>query len=30
MHAIRHRVGVGAPIDEVYRAVATRNGVSEW
>jgi uncharacterized protein YndB with AHSA1/START domain len=30
MSDIRHRVGVQAPIDEVYDAVATREGLSHW
>jgi uncharacterized protein YndB with AHSA1/START domain len=30
MHSIRHRVGVNAPIDEVYAAVATREGLAGW
>ena len=30
MPDIRNRVGVNAPIDEVYDAIATREGVSEW
>ena len=30
MPDIRNRVGVNAPIGEVYDAVATREGVSQW
>src|SRR3954447_993029 len=30
MAEIRHRVGVNAPIDDVYRAVATADGVRQW
>jgi uncharacterized protein YndB with AHSA1/START domain len=30
MSDIRHRVGIRAPISEVYSAVATREGVAEW
>jgi uncharacterized protein YndB with AHSA1/START domain len=30
MHAIRHHVGIDAPIDDVYAAVATREGVAGW
>jgi uncharacterized protein YndB with AHSA1/START domain len=30
MPDIRHRVGINAPITEVYEAVATRDGVARW
>src|SRR5689334_4764070 len=30
MAEIRHRVGVNAPVEEVYRAVATADGVRQW
>jgi len=30
MHEIRHRVGMKAPISEVFSAVATREGVAQW
>lgn len=30
MPDIRHRVGVRAPLDEVYRAVATPEGLAGW
>jgi uncharacterized protein YndB with AHSA1/START domain len=30
MAEIRHRVGVQAPIEEVYEAVATSKGVARW
>ncbi len=30
MPDIRNRVGVNAPIEEVYEAIATREGVSQW
>ena len=30
MPDIRHRIGVEAPIEEVYRGVATRDGLSGW
>lgn len=30
MHDIRHRVGIDAPIGDVYNAVATRDGVATW
>ena len=30
MEAIRHRVGIRAPIDEVHDALATNAGVSRW
>ena len=30
MSDIRHRVVVSAPIDAVYGAVATKEGISEW
>jgi uncharacterized protein YndB with AHSA1/START domain len=27
---IRHRVAISAPLEDVYRAVATKEGISEW
>ena len=30
MADILHRVGVRAPLDEVYRAVTTREGLADW
>ena len=30
MPDIRNRVGVNAPIEDVYDAIATREGVAEW
>lgn len=27
---ILHRVGIKAPLDEVYKALATREGVAGW
>ena len=30
MPDIRHRVGINAPLSEVYDAVATREGVARW
>lgn len=30
MPDIRHRVGIKAPINQVYDAVATREGVAGW
>jgi uncharacterized protein YndB with AHSA1/START domain len=30
MAEIRHRVGVNAPVAQVYRAIATPDGVREW
>ena len=30
MADIRHRVGMNAPIDHVYEAVATREGLTRW
>src|SRR3954466_5231400 len=30
MEAIRHRVGVHAPIADVYEAIATTEGVASW
>ena len=30
MPDIRHRVGINAPISEVYDAVATRDGLAKW
>src|SRR4051794_22567618 len=30
METIRHRVGVDAPITDVYDAIATRDGTSRW
>ena len=30
MADIRHRVGINAPIEEVYEAVATRDGLAGW
>src|SRR5262249_4026574 len=30
METIRHRIGVNAPIDDVYDAVATRDGTTRW
>jgi uncharacterized protein YndB with AHSA1/START domain len=30
MPDIRHRVAISAPLESVYEAVATREGVSEW
>lgn len=30
MEAIRHRVGVQAPIETVYDALTTRDGVAQW
>jgi len=30
MPDIRHRVGISAPADEVYKALATREGVASW
>lgn len=29
-HTIRHRVGINAPIEEVYKAFATREGGASW
>ncbi len=30
MADIRHRVGIAAPRERVYRALATREGLSGW
>jgi uncharacterized protein YndB with AHSA1/START domain len=30
MADIRHRVGVGAPAERVYQALATREGLAQW
>jgi uncharacterized protein YndB with AHSA1/START domain len=30
MPDIRHRVAISAPLDSVYQAVATKEGLSEW
>ena len=30
MPDIRHRVAISAPLDNVYEAVATKEGISEW
>jgi uncharacterized protein YndB with AHSA1/START domain len=30
MHAIRHRVGIHAPVERVYDALATRDGITQW
>jgi uncharacterized protein YndB with AHSA1/START domain len=30
MPSIRHRIGVDAPIEDVYAAIATRQGVARW
>jgi uncharacterized protein YndB with AHSA1/START domain len=30
MEAIRHRVGIDAPIGDVYEALATRDGIARW
>jgi uncharacterized protein YndB with AHSA1/START domain len=30
MYAIRHRVGIHAPIEHVYDALATREGTAQW
>ena len=30
MPDIRHRVAISAPLESVYQAVATKDGLSEW
>ena len=30
MEVIRHRIGINAPIEDVYEAIATREGTATW